>query len=101
MKGTRVYPNVDGFLDSQAINQPGAYGRCTAYDARYPGHGVTWWQVTAPNGGSCTLGPNFQIAEHEDGTITVSPSIEIDTSKGFGAGPKFHGYLRRGEWSVA
>jgi hypothetical protein len=97
MKGTRIYPNADGFLDPQAISQPGAYGRCTAYDDKYRGSPVTDWECTAPNGARCSLSPkNHQIVENADGTITVSPSILIDF------GPiHFHGYLKQGEWSVA
>lgn len=32
------------------------------------------------------------VSEHEDGTITVEPSIVT---------PHWHGYLRHGEWSEA
>lgn len=39
---------------------------------------------------------NHQVTEHEDGTITVSPSILIQYEQG---GPMvWHGYLERGEW---
>lgn len=33
---------------------------------------------------------NHEVEEHEDGTITVSPSIECE--------PFFHGYLKKGTW---
>lgn len=35
-----------------------------------------------------------QVVEHEDGTITVSPSILVET----GDGRRWHGYLERGVW---
>lgn len=34
-----------------------------------------------------------KIVEHEDGTITVEPSILVQNHTG-----KWHGYLRRGIW---
>lgn len=36
-----------------------------------------------------------QVVEHEDGTITVSPSILINRHDG-----SWHGYLERGVWRV-
>lgn len=38
-----------------------------------------------------------QIEEHEDGTITVSPSILATGNHG----KQWHGYLIKGVWSVA
>lgn len=58
------------------------------------------------NGGwhCCTPGPGLfgnltrhEVKEHEDGTITVSPSIRV-------SGPNigsWHGYLERGVWREA
>ncbi len=34
------------------------------------------------------------VLEHEDGTISVSPSIQVDDGEGHG----WHGYLERGVW---
>lgn len=56
-----------------------------------PGH---WW-IYLPGGGIGEL-VNHQVEEHEDGTITVSPSIGL--RKGATAGFARHGYLRRGRW---
>ena len=36
------------------------------------------------------------VTEHDDGTITVSPSIRLPNLKG--DGDAWHGYLERGEW---
>ena len=56
-------------------------------------HGL--WILRAPNGDFGTLRPTVhQIVEHDDGTITVSPSIQFET------GNRWHGYLRTGIWSL-
>lgn len=42
---------------------------------------------------------NHTVTEHEDGTITVSPSILITWySYDLGAETTWHGYLERGQW---
>jgi hypothetical protein len=50
------------------------------------------WYCRAPG---CRLGclRNHQVTEHEDGTITVSPSILIDDDRS-----KWHGFLEKGVW---
>lgn len=64
-----------------------------------PGEYGKWkdgtWHGCAPDGNPCNLAVH-KIIEHEDGTITVSPSISIGTS------PKYawHGYLERGTWRI-
>lgn len=57
----------------------GEFGRCPA-----KGHG---------NGGE----PEWEIALEDDGTVTVSPSI--DNSKDGERPGKFHGHLTGGVWS--
>ena len=99
MKGVRVMPDENGFLDPVAMRQPGAYGRCTAYDRKYPGSPLTFFEVTAPNGDCCCLDPKVhQIIEHDDGTITVNPSIQFPGAQGQMNG--WHGYLKSGEWTT-
>lgn len=50
------------------------------------------WHARAPKGHlGCLRG--HTVTEHEDGTITVSPSILIDDGH-----TKWHGYLERGVW---
>lgn len=39
---------------------------------------------------------NHEVTEHEDGTITVTPSILVDDGRG-----QWHGYLERGVWRRA
>ena len=68
--------------------QPGDYARA--------GDG-TWWICLPGNGERGTL-REHQITEHEDGTITVNPSILFDpTPFAFG----WHGHLVRGMWTEA
>jgi hypothetical protein len=60
-----------------------------------------WWCIT-PNGEVGTLGKH-EITEHEDGTITVSPSILIYPHSYLDNGeikdsPGWHGFLERGMW---
>lgn len=62
--------------------RPGTYGK----DSR----GV--WMICFPNGALGSL-EKHTVTEHEDGTITVSPSILVT-----GGGLKIHGYLERGIW---
>ena len=78
------------------VFQPGQYGKAP---------GGTWYaappQSTYALGLSTewpyTLMANLQahtVTEHEDGTISVSPSILIHST------PPWHGYLERGRWRV-
>lgn len=80
--GRRVYPDNEGRL----WLQPGDYGR------RVDGT----WEARAPNGASGDLSEHV-VEEHEDGTITVRPSIR----SAWGERPYFHGWLIRGVWSDA
>ena len=61
----------------------------------------TWW-VRPPRGGVSPI-PGEQVLEHEDGTITVSPSILIrwvGVEDGAEVTREWHGYLRRGVWET-
>jgi hypothetical protein len=62
---------------------PGEYGRVSD---------GTWYACT-PNGMLGNLA-NHEVTEHEDGTITVSPSILVTGWDG----QEWHGYLERGVW---
>ena len=79
MIGRRIYPDKgDSF-------KPGDYGIEKGE-----------WQCRTPDSniglGSLT---NHEVIEHDDGTITVSPSILI-TGKA-----SWHGYLKEGIWTEA
>lgn len=93
MQGRRIMPNVDGWIDPNF--QPGDYGRCTAPTVK-PNSSLSWWQVCAPDGSHGCLDPKLHtIIEHEDGTITVTPSLDFSKRR-LGA---YHGFLKRGVWS--
>ncbi len=64
--------------------EPGTYLKAAS-------DGGAYWHITLPSGIQFTLGPQHAITEHEDGTITVSPSI-------YDAPDGWHGYLERGVW---
>jgi hypothetical protein len=61
-------------------------------------HGAYWknengWFCITPNGHYGGLN-NHDITEHEDKTITISPSILVSDNHG----QLWHGYLERGVW---
>jgi hypothetical protein len=66
------------------------------YMLAHRGDGSTSWYVKTPNGHIGNLGAH-EVEEHEDGTITVSPSILVSDP----SGKLYHGFLRRGVWSEA
>lgn len=61
--------------------------------ARQDPAGSSWWGIRDP-AGHCGSLANHAVTEHEDGTITASPSILIDA----GACGSWHGFLDRGQW---
>ena len=65
--------------------QPGDYWRHTDGD----------WCAVTPNGLPVSLRDAASIEEHEDGTITVTPSIQMITS----GRARYEGTLTRGVWS--
>lgn len=102
MIGRRVMPNAQGWLPNL---EPGDYGRVDVQKTMAwlasEGRPVTadhpWmlWQVRCPDGSSGCLSPKLHnIVEHEDGTITVSPSIDCSKSRP----GTYHGFLERGMW---
>lgn len=85
MRGRRL-PDVatDDYFGWESLNlQPGDYVKL---------HGK-FWGVKTPNGHSGTL-RDHQVTEHDDGTITVSPSIRISDM----SGELWHGWLEKGVW---
>ena len=81
MKGRRLPDGVDVFA-------AGDYGRIGPDRV---------WHARPPKGHLGNLA-NHTVTEHEDGTITVSPSILISSSDDEGAPTVWHGYLERGVW---
>lgn len=59
------------------------------------------WIAITPNDLAANLG-RHEVKEHEDGTITVAPSIECwgrrTKEEAKAAGAYWHGFLERGEW---
>lgn len=72
-------------FSSSEILEPGEYGRCDGAD----------WYGCTPTGLLAGLRLHTVI-EHDDGTITVSPSILVS-----GGGERWHGFLRGGTWIPA
>lgn len=84
MVGVRV---ADGEIGRNPF-RPGAYGRVLV-------DGEWEWRGTTPNGHFGNLSAH-EVTEHEDGTITVDPSIAVSD----GERELWHGYLRAGVWSA-
>lgn len=53
---------------------------------------ISVWYVRDPLGDICTIANNHQVIEHDDGTISVRPSIVNPNGS-------YHGFLQRGFWS--
>lgn len=78
MQGVRKYPNSHNSLQLKE----GEYGK-------NPKDGI--WYARPPGQRMCSIA-NHDVTEHEDGTITVAPSILITGETGW------HGFLERGVW---
>lgn len=87
MKGTRV-ENIDQLFGDDGIDG----GYCP-----FVTKGQRMWLVRTPNGHLGNLGAH-DVTEHDDGTITVSPSILISNPQ---QGELYHGYLEHGAWRDA
>lgn len=73
-----------------------------AWDHGLPKPGAYWkvddvWYGCCPNGLLCNL-KNHNVIEHQDGSITVTPSILV---KAGWRHEQWHGYLTKGEWLEA
>lgn len=87
-QGRRVYPDEDGGLSLE----PGDYGKLgDTWYARAPGD---------PNESLTSNLSNHEVTEHEDGTISVNPSILI-TGYDNDCKIQWHGWLKRGMWQEA
>lgn len=67
--------------DGVGIPDPGTYWK----------RNYAWYGMT-PTGRMANL-TNHEVVEHDDGTITVSPSILVSNND-----ESWHGYLERGVW---
>ncbi len=83
MQGRRIQPIPHSWAEGECPYQPGDYWRW----------GDAGWYAATPNGELANL-TGHTVTEHADGTITVSPSIEIKAPP-----PAYwHGFLERGVW---
>ena len=76
--GARAHVDQNGYL----MLKEGEYGI---------GKDGLWYCRPPGNHMGCLA--RHTVTEHEDGTISVSPSILVDDGR-----KKWHGYLERGEW---
>lgn len=83
--GKRIYPENGGLL----FKNPGEYGK-------HPRDGNWYAAVPTPQLMVGSLAAH-DVTEHEDGTITVSPSILVRNLDG----TSWHGHLERGVWREA
>lgn len=76
--------------------EPGDYGRVTVQAAGTTR--VTWWCRVPGDTGDLIRGgalSKHQVTEHDDGSITVTPSILVFPTGGYA---QWHGYLEGGTW---
>lgn len=93
MLGRRLPDSVDGVYDNL---QPGDYVKIRVKRDWSDVAAGTWiWIVKSPTGTMCYLNDQHTFVEHDDGTLTVSPSIQM---YGEMRRPTWHGYLERGVW---
>jgi len=93
MRGRRV-DTIQQVWDGE----PGDYALTPEYDAvwlKLPTGSLGRLPVT--KGASHDDPPTWQLIEHEDGTITLDPSIQQEAIPGHA--PYWHGFLRHGEFS--
>lgn len=83
--GKRLYVDENGNVPRDQL-VPGTYVYWPAIDG--------WWVVT-PNGHEGIIKENHKVEEHEDGTITVTPSIRVVAPY---MADMWHGFLRDGIW---
>lgn len=84
--GRRVYDKAPHQLEA------GEYGKWS--------HSGEWYAVPPETDLLAGLALH-KVTEHEDGTITASPSIEVSGSSSERAVNYWHGYLERGAWRKA
>lgn len=88
MQGHRV-PFRPGFPGG--VGPPAAPGDYCMVPADVCLGRIITWLLVDPTGGAGSIIPeNHTVTEHEDGTITVSPSLVMPGG--------WHGWLRRGVW---
>jgi hypothetical protein len=74
---------------------PGEYAKWNAGGYSPPPPAGNWYAVPPGTDLVANLS-SHQIIEHEDGTITVAPSILVRNHK-----ESWHGFLKHGQWESA
>lgn len=92
MQGRRVpfRPGFPGGFGGVNRGQPGDY--CKVPPGIDPRPGQIWYLIDPTDTCGALTPEHHQIVEHEDGTITVSPSIAMQHGQGW------HGFLEHGVW---
>lgn len=73
---------------------PGSYMKVRRPSPTLPDENYFYWYIKDPDGEIGTINMrHHQVVEHENGTITVTPSILAKDG--------WHGFLRAGVWSDA
>lgn len=88
--GRRMPSTSDGIYDVETTMANGAYVKVPE-DHRYYAMGIRWL-ISYGTCGAIREGTHT-VEEHDDGAITVSPSLVMPYST---AGERWHGWLRRG-----
>lgn len=89
--GRRLPDGAKWYGNDPDSAMPGDYGRVLV-DGRWE------WRCRTPNGLGGNL-TNHTVTEHDDGTITVDPSILCDW-RNPETPRRYHGFLRRGVWET-
>ena len=79
----------------QGRRRPDGTGLHRLEPAEYARTNTGEWVTRTPNGLGGSLRAH-EVVVHEDGTITVSPSILVTRG---GTSDSFHGFLRAGVWT--
>ena len=77
--------------------EPNPDGTISLGDGDYGQDGKGEWHVRPPGQHMGSI-PQHTVTEHEDGTISVSPSIKLNDEYGEQI---WHGWLVNGEWDEA
>lgn len=75
---------------------PGEYGKWASSGVAWRKGGDDNWYAVPPDTDLVANLSAHKIEEHEDGTITVAPSILVQNGK-----ESWHGFLKRGLWEIA
>ncbi len=94
-RAKRLPDSVDGEFPEGFDDSAISFWRDLRLVENPPAGGSNGWIIYLPGGGVGNLS-RHQIAEHEDGTITVSPSILMTSTRPNER--RRHGFLKRGVW---